>query len=286
MKFQPCTAWRCLGSVVASLLMLTSLATHTVVAADKLILASIPYRQDATLVSQFAPLTELLSRKLERPVELEIAESYKEIGARLHHQAADLGVLGPKSYVEAKEKYPDIIYLATNKNPDAFYHSLIITRSDSGLDSLAALQGTSFAYTETGSTSGYLYPRQMLRKVGLDPEILFSATYFLGKHDKVYEAVARNVVHAGAVSSTGMFDAVDQHGDVFRVLATSAPIPLNALVAGAHLPPALVGQIREILRTAEDDPAFKSSTAISKSKGFLIRDDSFYDIVRQEQEMN
>jgi len=73
---------------------------------------------------------------------------------------------------------------------------------------------------------------------------------------------------------------------VFRVLATSAPIPLNALVAGAHLPPALVEQIREILCTAEDDPTYKSSAAISQSKGFLIRDDSFYDIVRQEREMN
>ena len=286
MIFKLCTAWRCLGSVIASLLMLTTLTTHTVVAAEKLILASIPYRQEATLVSQFAPLTELLSRKLGRPVELEIAESYEEIGARLHHRAADLGVLGPKSYVGAKEKYPDIIYLATSKNPDAFYHSLIITRSDAGLDSLAALQDKSFAYTETGSTSGYLYPRQMLRKVDLDPEVLFSVAYFLGKHDKVYGAVAKGAVHAGAVSSTGMLDAVDQHGDVFRVLATSAPIPLNALVAGSHLPPALVDQIREILRTAEDDPTFKSSTAISKSKGFLIRDDSFYDVVRQEREMN
>jgi len=284
MIFQPCTAWRCLGSVVAGLLIM--LATHTAVAADKLLLARTPYRQEATLVSQFAPLTELLSRKLGRPVEVDIADSYEEIGARLHHRAADLGVLGPKSYVEAKERYPDIVYLATNKNPDAFYHSLIITRSDAGLDSLAALKGKSFAYTETGSTSGYLYPRQLLRKAGLAPDSLFSAAYFLGKHDKVYEAVAKGSVHAGAVSSSGMPDAVSQNGDVFRVLATSAPIPRNALVAGAHLPSALVDQIREILRTAEDDPAFKSSTATSQSKGFLIRDDSFYDTVRQEREMN
>jgi len=286
MKLHPRTAWRCLGSVVAGLLMLVTLATQTGVAADKLILASVPYRQEATLVSQFAPLAELLSRKLGRPVEVAIADNYEEIGARLHHRAADLGVLGPKSYVEAKEKYPDIIYLATNKNPDAYYHSLIITRRDSGLESLTALKGKSFAYTETGSTSGYLYPRHLFKKVNLNPDTLFSAAYFLGKHDKVYEAVAKGTVHAGAVSSSGMPEAVHQNGDVYRVLATSAPIPRNALVAGAHLPPALVDQIREILRSAEDDPAFKSSIATSKSNGFLIRDDSFYDLERQVREMN
>lgn len=283
MRVHPCMVWRCLGCVVAGLLVL---AAQTVVAAEKLILASVPYRQEATLVSQFAPLAELLSRKLDRPVEIVIADSYEDIGARLHHRVADLGVLGPKSYVEAKEKYPDIIYLATNKNPDAFYHSLIITRRDSGLESLAALKGKSFAYTETGSTSGYLYPRQMFRNAQLDPDSLFSATYFLGKHDKVYEAVAKGAVHAGAVSSSGMPDAVHRNGDMFRVLGTSAPIPRNALVAGAHLPSELVDRIREILRTAEDDPAFQSSTVTSQSKGFLIRDDSFYDIVRKEREMN
>lgn len=283
MIFHPRPVWRCLGCVIAGFILL---ATQAAVAADKLILASVPYRQEATLVSQFAPLTELLSRKLGRPVEVDIAGSYEEIGARLHHRAADLGILGPKSYVEAKEKYPDIIYLATNKNPDAFYHSLIITRRDSGLDSLAALKGKNFAYTDTGSTSGYLYPRQLLKNAQLNPDILFSAANFLGKHDKVYEAVAKGTVHAGAVASSGMPDAISRNGDVYRVLATSAPIPRNALVAGAHLPSALVDQIREILRTAEDDPAFRSSAATSQSNGFLIKDDSFYDIVRQEQEMN
>lgn len=283
MTLHPRTARRRLGCIIVGLIML---AAQPLLAADKLILASVPYRQETTLVSQFAPLAELLSRKLARPVEVVIADSYEDIGARLHHRAADIGVLGPKSYVEAKEKYPDLIYLATNKNPDAFYHSLIITRRDSGLESLAALKGKSFAYTEVGSTSGCLFARQLLRNAQLDPDALFSAAYFLGTHDKVYETIAKGTVHAGAVSSSGMSDAVLQNGDVYRVLATSAPIPRNALVAGSHLPLPLVDQIREILRTAEDDPVFKSSSATSKSNGFLIRDDSFYDIVRQEREMH
>ncbi len=276
-------AWH---SLWGFLVCLPFLATQPAVAAEKLVLASIPYRQEATLLTRFEPLIELLSRKLGRQIELDIAESYEDIGERLHHRVADIGVLGPKSYVEAKEKYPDIIYLATTKSPKGFYHSLIITRKDSGLDSLSALKEKSFAYTQTGSTSGYLYPRQLLRKPGFDPDALFSAAYFHDKHDKVYEAIAKGSVHAGGVSSTGMPEAVKQHGEVYRVLATSAPIPHNALVAGAHLQPSLVEQIREILRTAEDDPLFREKIATSKTKGFLIKDDSFYDIVRQEREMN
>jgi phosphate/phosphite/phosphonate ABC transporter binding protein len=256
---------------------------ETTAAEDKLILASIPYRHEATLQEQLQPLADLLSRKLGRAVVIEIAVSYQEIGERLHHRVADIGILGPKSYVEAKEKYPDIIYLATNKNPDAYYNSLIITRKNSGLESLADIREKSFAYTETGSTSGYLYPRHLLKNAGFDPDRMFSAAYFLNTHDKVYDAVAKGSVHAGAASSASLNEAIEKNGDVYHVLATSAPIPRNAVVAGAHLSPDLVENIREILRTAETDRLFSSGNSVSK--GFLLMEDAFYDIIRQEREM-
>lgn len=271
-------SWRGLLSTMACLLVLTGQA---VAAGEKLVLVSIPWGKDEALQARYAPLGELLSRKLGRPVEISIANSYEEIGERINLRAADLGILGPKSYIEAKEKFPALIYLATCKQPDAYYTSLIITHRDSGLQTLTGLKRNSFAYTETGSTSGYLYPRQMLRKAGLDPATLFSTTYFLNKHDKVYDAIAKGAVAAGAVSSTGLREAVEKNGEVYRILATSAPIPRNAVVAGPHLPPALVARIGEILRGAEADPTFSSSD--SPLKGFLIKDNAFYDIVRQER---
>ncbi len=254
-----------------------------VFARDSLVLATIPFRHEATLQEQFHPLAQLLRRKLAKAVVVEVAASYDEIGERLHHRVADLGILGPKSYVEAKEKYPGIIYLATNKNPDGFYHSLIIARQDSSLQSLNDLRGKSFAYTETGSTSGYLYPRNILQKSGLDPDRLFSVAYFLNTHDKVYDAVAKGTVHAGAVSSSSYQDAVARNRESYKILATSDPIPRNAVVAGDHLSPQLVETIREILRTAENDSVYMSDNAASQ--GFLIKDDAFYDIIRHEREM-
>nr|WP_321467719.1 phosphate/phosphite/phosphonate ABC transporter substrate-binding protein [uncultured Desulfobulbus sp.] len=268
------------------LIYLCNLGLSSALASDTIILASIPYRQKAVLLTHLAPLVELLHRKLGREVEVVIADNYEDIGERLHHLVADLGILGPKSYVEAKEKFPEIQYLATNKNPDGFYYSMIIARKDAGINSLADLGKKSFAYTETGSTSGYLYPRQMLRNQGYDPDSMFATTYFLNKHDKVYAAVALKSVVGGAVSSSGMADAVEKFGPVFQALATSDPIPRNALVAGPRMSQGLVNQIREILRTAEDDPIFEHNTATMPIKGFLIKDDSFYDTVREHRENN
>jgi len=269
--------------LVCWLIVLCSGLAGAAEAEDTLILASIPYRHEVTLQERLQPLADLLGRKLGRTVAIEIAENYQEIGERLHHRVADIGILGPKSYVEAKEKYPDIIYLATNKNPDAYYNSLIITRKNSGLESLADIREKSFAYTETGSTSGYLYPRHLLKSAGFDPDRMFSATYFLNTHDKVYDAVAKGSVHAGAVSSAGLNEAMEKNGDIYHILATSAPIPRNAVVAGAHLSPDLVEKIREILRTAETDRVFSADNSVNK--GFLLMDDAFYDIIRREREM-
>jgi len=255
-------------------------------ASDTLTIACIPYRPKPILQEQLAPLVELLGRKLQRKVQVVIADSYADIGERLHHQVADIGILGPKSYVEAKAKYPAIHYLATNKSPEGFYHSLILSRKDSGLRTIADLQGKSFAYTERGSTSGYLFPRQLIRRQGFNPDTLFSVSYFLNKHDKVYAAIAYGSVHAGAVSSTGMDDAVQKFGDVFLVLDSSDPIPRNALVAGPHISLPEVSKLKEILRSAEDDAIFKENSQELPNKGFWIKDDSLYDIVRRQQEVN
>lgn len=253
-------------------------------AGDKLVLASVPWGKDSEVRARYAPLADLLSRKLGREVEIHTANKYEEVGERLHHKAADLGILGPKSYVETREKYPETQYLATCKQPEASYHSLIIARKSSLLGTLADLGGKSFAYTETGSTSGYLYPRQMIRQAGYDPDTLFSTANFLNKHDKVYDAVARGAVDAGAVSSTDMAEAVSRNGDVYRILKQSTPIPRNAIVAGAHLPPALVQDILAILRDAEHDQAFLASDSILK--GFHLANDSLYDIIRQEIDLH
>ncbi len=85
--------------LVCWLIMLCCGLAETTAAEDKLILASIPYRHESTLQEQLQPLADLLSRKLGRAVVIEIAVSYQEIGERLHHRVADIGILGPKSYV-------------------------------------------------------------------------------------------------------------------------------------------------------------------------------------------
>lgn len=246
---------------------------------DPLILVSVPWRTPDTLAGIYAPMIRLLEEQLDTRVDFFVAKDYQELGKRLDTGAADLGIFGGSAYVDAKDKYPDIRYLATCMQPTAYYNSLIIARKSCTVTSLAHLKGKSFAFTDKDSTSGYLYPRLMLSALAIDPGKDFSIVYFLKKHDKVYDAVAKGTIAAGGVSKTAFAKAVERNGDVFRVLCESDPIPRNAVVGAGHLPQARLDRIRTVLAQAAQTDVFKTSDSILK--GFALKTDGFYDIVRK-----
>jgi phosphonate transport system substrate-binding protein len=163
--------------------------------------------------------------------------------------------------------------------PTDHYTCLLITHRQSAIVNPGDLRGRSFAFTDRESTSGFVYPSLMLKKAGIDPEKDFSITFFLEKHDKVCDSVASRSIDAGSVSSTAMEGAILRNGDLFRVIAESAPIPRNAVVSSPHLPEELRARIQEVLSVASTHPIFTESPSILR--GFTIKDDSFYDIVRE-----
>jgi phosphonate transport system substrate-binding protein len=248
-------------------------------AAERLVLASVPWQRTEIVQDINAPMVELLSRKLQMEVTFLVTKDYKELGERIHQKVVDIGILGANSYIETKAKFPKIQYLATCKQPDDRYYSIIITRLDSNIGTLQELRGKSFGFTDKGSTSGYVYPMLMLKQAGIDIEKDFRSIYFLKKHDKVYNAIAQGAIDAGGVSTTPMEKAIKLNGDIYRELQRSAPIPRNAVIGGAHLPASLIKKIINILRDAEKDPTFRDSGSILR--GFSVRSDSFYDSVRK-----
>ena len=81
------------------------------------------------------------------------------------------------------------------------YYSMIITRVDAGLNTIQDLKGKSFIFNDPKSTSGYLYPMVMLKKVGIKMED-FSEVSHVTRHANSLLAVYNKQVDAGAISST------------------------------------------------------------------------------------
>jgi len=74
------------------------------------------------------------------------------------------------------------------------YYGCIMTRPDSGIARLEDLAGRSFAFSDETSTSGHIFPRALLNRIGVS----LGHVLFAGGHPNVVQAVKDGKVDAGA----------------------------------------------------------------------------------------
>ena len=240
-------------------------------------LTTVPWRDPDILQKIYGPTLRLLERKLNRPVQLDIAKDYNEVHERLLNQGADLGKFGAASYVEAKARSPGLRYLVTAMTPNDHYFSIIFSRQETTYRNLDDLRGSSFGLSDKQSTSGYLIPRRMFNDIGINPDTELK-TYLLKKHPKVIEAVLVGTLDAGAIDSAAWSEAETRYPGRLRIIARSPPIPRDPIAAAPHLDQELVNKIQQILASAEKDTVYAQER--SEIRGYAIRNDSFYDPIR------
>jgi len=211
-------------------------------------------------------------------------QNYKEIINMVVDGKVQVATLGPVPYVIAKKKNPKLKLLASElywdadkKKPHDSYAGYILalkTRKD--IKTFQDFKGKKFAFVNRNSTLGYRYPAFLLRSKGLVPEEFFSKIYFMGSHPRVTDAIAAGSVDGGGATYYFNFkQAVKKHGDVFKVIVESPPMPSLAIVAHPSLPDDICAKIQKTLPTV--DPALTKGFGRYK---YVIRPDSFYDFVR------
>ncbi len=211
------------------------------------------------------------------------ADTYEEMIKMVVEGKVHLAGLGPVPYVAAKQQNPNIKLLLTElrwdkekKNLIDVYHGYILvlkTRED--LKSLWDLKGKKFAFVNHNSTCGYRYPIAMIREKGINPDNFFSKFYFLGSHPRVTDAIVAGSVDAGATWNFNWSRAVKKHGDVFKQIVKTPPVPNLTIVAHPSLPDHICLKIQKILPTI--DPSLLKGLPTA---GFVIRPDSFYEGIR------
>lgn len=239
-------------------------------------------------------LSEYLSLATGDDFSVVVTKDYDELLIRMREGSIDLACLNTVSYIKLRKDVPGIKYLATlmEKNGDdgsvsGYYRSYIISLKDRGLSSIKDLEGGTFAFVSKNSTSGYVYPKHTLKKMGIDPSDFFNKIFYLNRHDRVVKSLMAGSIDAGAVSEGMYRNAVENFGDVFDVLAVSEPIPFDLLVGDKNFPSDKVENYRRaLLQISLDDEAIKD---VQKDlgwsvAGFGVLDESFYD--RAEEIIN
>ena len=90
------------------------------------------------------------------------------------------------------------------------YHSLMIARADSGIETLADMEGKRLGFADPDSTSGFLVPQVSLpEELGMPIAEFFGETGFGGGHENLVLEVVKGNFDAGTTWASGVGDFDD-----------------------------------------------------------------------------
>jgi phosphonate transport system substrate-binding protein len=240
---------------------------------------------------RWTPIVAQLEKDLGVKVKYTTATDYRGTIEALKFGKAQLGHLGPKSYVEASaNNYANVEPIAQLQltNGSLGYRSCLIVHADSDIFSPEDTAGKTFAFNDPNSTSGYLVPSAFfMMEMGIDPQKHFGKVIFSGSHEASILAVANKKVE---VASTNLPDLqqltrenkVPRGG--LRVIWVSRLIPNDPIVIRKDMPASLRAAVVESLTTMKtrNPEAFKEIGAWLGN--FVPADDAKYNVIRDLNE--
>jgi len=248
---------------------------------ERVRLGLVPSEGGADIVERFAPMADHLQRALGVPVEAFSASEYIGIITAMQNDQVEVAYFGPKSYVEAS-RIAGAVAVARELNAQGVdgYYGIIVTREGSGIGSLEAARGRSFAFVTPNSTSGFLVPSiGIIEATGQRAEEYFGDVRYTGSHGTSIRAVLNGDVDVAATNT------LDLEAMVASGLDDSALVELwrSELIPGAvfavrdDLPESFAQAIRDAIVAFSDNERALEEMARG---GFVPTTDAAYDPVR------
>ncbi len=289
------TAWRIkhfvFGVALSMLLVSGAEAAYGCENPGQLRFSVIPMEDTQKQLNAYQPLFKRLETALGKPVVAVAPSSYGSVTEGLLAGSIDLAVLGPASYISAKNSDPDITVFATYakkagafREEGAFYRSMLIVKKGGRFPTIASLRGATLAFTDPVSTSGTVLPSHVFPKVtGMPITKYFGHITYAGDHPKAALAVLNGQVDAAFVSGTYLSELVRNgraKAEDIQVLWQSEPIPMDPIVYRGHLCEPLKDKIRKVFLEADSE---KDKVLLDNLRAtrFVPMNDADYRIIRE-----
>ena len=163
---------------------------------------TIPEEAATEQMRKFGPLANYLEKQLNVKVEFTPVSDYPAAVEALVNKKVDLAWLGGFTYVQANIRSGGKIVPLAQREEDTKFQSVFITKTDSGIKSLADMKGKQISFGSQSSTSGHLMPRSFLLAANINPEKDFARIAYSGAHDATIASVVSGKVDAAALDIT------------------------------------------------------------------------------------
>ncbi|MCB9060194.1 MAG: phosphate/phosphite/phosphonate ABC transporter substrate-binding protein [Halobacteriovoraceae bacterium] len=219
-----------------------------------------------------------------------IPTSYIAVVESFGSKRADIAVMNSFGYLLAHSKYGAQAKLRVIRYGHDYYQGQIIVKADSGIEKLSDLNNKKFAFTDSSSTSGYMFPLKILK----DEKINLGGQVFAMKHDNVVTMVYQGQVDAGAT----FYSEPDADGKIrdararvktqfpdveekIKILKVTEKIPNDPFVFRKELPKEItdkfISAVKKFITTDEGKTIFENIYSVN---GLADTTDEDYDGLR------
>jgi phosphonate transport system substrate-binding protein len=228
---------------------------------QKVVVALKPDKDPDQMLQERKTLSDFLSKKLGRPVEVIVPLSSSVIIEGFANGTVDLGYLSATDMVVAQKKNAGQILLAGEIDGRNSYQSYWLALKEKPYTKVEDLKGKAVAFASKTSTSGYLIPVWDLKQKGLlskpDPEEFFGkGNLFYGTgYVSAVERVLNGQAEAAAVSyyvlDKDKHLTVEQRAKLKKV-AEQGPVPTHVIAIRSSISEADREMLRKALETMNE----------------------------------
>jgi phosphonate transport system substrate-binding protein len=254
----------------------------------ELTLGFIPSQEADKIADTVEPLEEKLSEELGIPVKAEVMIDFVGLVEGMRTGKIDIGFLNPFGYVQAEDRADVDVLLKAIRNGGDSYVAQYVVPADSEINSIEDLvntEGLVWAYADTLSTSGYLFPASQLMDMGVEDLSTHFQHSVVGGHDNAI----LSLLDGQADFATTFDDARDTvEGDYptvkedLKVIGHTDPIPNDTLSVRSDLPDEWKQKIKDAFLAFNDDEEMMAiMNDVYTWDGIAEAKPEDYDIVRE-----
>lgn len=261
-----------------------------------IVLAFTPSVEAATISTNGAAIKAALERATGLAWKVTAMTSYAAEVEGMCSGAIDIGFFAPLQMTLLLNKQCGTPVLAALRRPDqtkpesatnqlsATYESQIVVRVDSGINDLNGLKGKKFAFVDTLSASGYVFPTLTIKnKTGQDPKTFFASNgiIFAGGHPQAALAVYNKQVDGAAMYIDARDLVAAANPDIktaTKVIEKAGPIPNDGVALRRGFPDDLGKQVTGALTDyVKSDDGKKVVYTLYQWDGLQTVDAKFFD---------
>lgn len=258
----------------------------------ELTIGFIPSGEKETLKKGAFIIAKALQEELGIPVNIYLAKTYSSLVLALKEKKVDFAFLTAGTLVAA-EKNTKIQILLKKVWSEPFYYSVILATKKSNIKKIEDLKGKKITFVDQKSTSGFLYPQVMFKKLGWTDKV-FKEVQFSGSHANSVYMLEKNETDAIAVFSDDKegrktawekFAKDKKSFGTTRLIWHSEPIPNDPFCVRQEFYdqfPKLVHTLMfSLIDIIEKNKSIKEVTDTVGTHGFLPATSRQYDPVRE-----